>query len=195
MYELTERKSGGRRRRRGSGSRGSSGRWGSGGRWGRRSSSSRRSRDRTTFTRVGGDLVQLLTVRNWTGWVRRARSSRVDGSDTERDVASLIAGELGELGARELAVEETGELVVLRCRLAVRDLERVGCVARLLHIQLGEADHLRVVFELLCERDHLVCCVLLRAGRWRGEESTECLLRDGVALLGTTSCNLIKPRI
>lgn len=63
-------------------------------------------------------------------------------------------------------------------------------VARLLHEDLGETDHVRVVVELFGEVDHSISRVLLITVPACSQKSRESLLRDRVALLGTPSSNL-----
>lgn len=54
------------------------------------------------------------------------RARRAHGGNTRRQVGSLVTTELGEVGARELAVEVAIELCVLRRLLAIRDLQTVA---------------------------------------------------------------------
>jgi hypothetical protein len=56
------------------------------------------------------------------GW---ARTRRVHSLNTERNITSLIAAELGEVRARELAMEQPVKFCVLGCRLAIGNLEAV----------------------------------------------------------------------
>lgn len=63
-------------------------------------------------------------------------------------------------------------------------------VARLLHEDLGETDHVRVVVELFGEVDHSISRVLLITVPACSQKSRESLLRDRVTLLGTPSSNL-----
>jgi hypothetical protein len=58
--------------------------------------------------------------------VSGTRAWRVHGGNTRRQVGSLVTTELGEVGARELAVEVAIELCVLRRLLAIRDLQTVA---------------------------------------------------------------------
>lgn len=63
-------------------------------------------------------------------WDRRVESgtrARWDhGDNTKRQVPSLVTTELGQVGARELAVEIAIELCVLRRLLAIRDLQTIA---------------------------------------------------------------------
>ena len=65
-----------------------------------------------------------------------------------------------------------------------------NAVARLLHEDLGEADHLRVILELLSEIDHTVSSILLLAGPGADQEGIKSRDRNRVTLLATTSLEL-----
>ena len=63
-------------------------------------------------------------------WDRRVvsgtRARWGHGGNTRRQVGSLVTTKLGEVGARELAVEVAIELCVPRGLLAIRDLQTIA---------------------------------------------------------------------
>lgn len=65
-------------------------------------------------------------------------------------------------------------------------------ITGLLHENLGEADHLRVIIKLFGEVDHGVSCVLLIAVPACSQKARESLLRDWIALLCTSCVDLIR---
>lgn len=128
--------------------------------------------DRIPNTRILDKRPQLNTIGDLALRMSRAAPSRTRtsvqpkwnrlGIAPNRDIAS----EDRIVHALELALEQTVELGVLRCLLAVFDGETVWCIARLLSVDLGKADHLRIVGELLREGDEVICGILL--GTWSG---------------------------
>ena len=87
-------------------------------------------------------------------------------------------------------MEESVKFGVLGCGLAIRNLEAIGCVTRLLDEDLGERDHVGIVIELFGQVDHRVGSILLVAIPAGGEEGLEGLLGDRSTLIGTTSFSL-----
>lgn len=99
---------------------------------------------------VLSDSNELRAIRNTTRGVRGAAARGLKSGEAEGDRTRGTSCEVScecILGTVKLALEETRELAVLGCLLAVRNLEGVGRVARLLDEDLGELDHIRVVVE------------------------------------------------
>ena len=90
----------------------------------------------------------------------------------------------------ELTLEQPVELGVPRRGLAVLHGLRRRRVPRLLHEDLRELDHGRVVVELVREVDHVVPGVLLFARPRGGEERREGGHGEWVALLASAGCEL-----
>jgi len=68
----------------------------------------------------------LLPIGDRAVRLRRARTRGVNRcTKSKRDVSRLITAKLGEIGSRELTMEEPIQLSVLGCALAVRDLKTV----------------------------------------------------------------------
>lgn len=58
--------------------------------------------------------------------LRRARTRGVNRrTKSKRDVSQLITAKLGEIGSRELTMEESIQLSIFGCALAIRDLKAV----------------------------------------------------------------------
>jgi len=68
----------------------------------------------------------LLPIGDRAVRLRRARTRGVNRcTKSKRDVSPLITAKLGEIGSRELTMEEPIQLSVFGCTLAVRDLKTV----------------------------------------------------------------------
>ena len=121
------------------------------------------------------------------GGAERGRKSERDR--TLRTYSHTANKRLG-VDALELTLEKAVELGVPRRGLAVLHGLRRGRVPRLLHEDLGELDHGRVVVELVREVNHVVSGVLLFAWPGGGEERREGGHGEWVALLASAGCEL-----
>lgn len=101
----------------------------------------------------------------------RARPTDVHIPNKHRRVRSL-----------ELTLEKALQLRVARRLLAIGHGERVRCVARLLHEDLRELDHVCIGIELVREVDHGVGRILLVAWPGRSKKGSEGRDRERVAL-------------
>ena len=121
------------------------------------------------------------------GGAERGRLSERDR--TARANSHTTHERLG-VDASELTLEQSVELGVPRRGLAVLHGLRRRRVPRLLHEDLRELDHGRVVVELVREVDHVVPGVLLFARPGGGEERREGGHGEWVALLASAGCEL-----
>lgn len=82
--------------------------------------------DRAPYARIVYEGIQLLPIGDRAVRLCRARTSGVNRcTKSKRDVSRLITAKLGEIGSRELTMEESIQLSVFGCVLAIRDLKTV----------------------------------------------------------------------